>query len=691
MSFFSVDNIAIVLGGFIVLIFYLRYFNEQKYPLVLLDKSGERMFDAALEPAMPKVLTYRYRYNLSLFLFIVTVESIYIVLAYYLFDFLKIKSLWAGIASSNPTEVTSNGGLGYRAIVAALTLTGILPNLKFVDSVLEKIRIFYHEQAEIPGKGQEVYRILQGPIKKYSEQTVDDMLDDPFWNNVSTSPAGPRTRILDREDFTPYASSALHAKWAKLTYLLYCVETWSKQKMFRKHIGNPELGWDDIKTTHCVIKNQFVAQIANWNTLKTNNALNTNMDILLSRTCRLVGCLLFMADRSSTRLSKYLKQIGYCLTDPPVFPIPFQRLALAAITSGFGITLGALIAFVASMILPVGVIPGMEISTKKLAIWVIYGIPFLMAPTAFVLMMKHYLSPMENGWLLVTPRSTHYRRLRDRPWHIYLVVSLCAYPVTFLMLTFLNVGFDLLKMQDSPGQPLQKFAVWSIVGIVTAAFVAYRIDSRPDRFDSVFRSAAATFGGSMLQAGFTMGAAYFAFMHINNNGSLDFTTLKDVFRSRLFVYLVMHACMGAAIFVTSRFNIADLERRRGRRKRIKRSVTFVSGDEKVAGDLLNISKNGALIHLPYAPEAVNETALLTIEGRRQPIRVKVVSIFGNYLHLAFQKNANPDLGEDPPQTKNRKRLDDAPSRMATQASVCSAIRDKAANCSSHGSQGEIRG
>lgn len=298
-----IDTISIVLGAFIVLMFCLRYFNEPKYPLAFPDKEGNRMFDVALEPALPKLMTYRYRYNLFLWLFIATVEALYIVIAFYLPKFL-----------GEPGKAMVQ--MGYNAIVSALIITGFLPNLGFIKALLEKTRLFFHERANIPAKGQQVFRALRSPHIDYSVEIVSALLEHPEWNHIANELPEPPIRILNERDFTSEASTPIRAKWARLTYLLFMVDIWSKKAPCSSCIGSKELGWDSIKAVHNHTKPKILAEN------QRSEELNTNIDILLSRTYRLIACLLFMADRSCTKLNGYLGEMVTAQTIPQFSPSP---------------------------------------------------------------------------------------------------------------------------------------------------------------------------------------------------------------------------------------------------------------------------------------------------------------------------------------------------------------------------------
>ena len=133
-----------------------------------------------------------------------------------------------------------------------------------------------------------------------------------------------------------------------------------------------------------------------------------------------------------------------------------------------------------------------------------------------------------------------YRNLMGRPWPIYIAVSVGAYFISFLTLLVLNAGVNLLGVQLGENSPngIQIFAIWSLVGMITAAFVGYRLDSRRDWPETVVYRTLFTIGGIFLQGVTTSATIYFCFMHVVNRGSLDFRLLEQPAMAKLCVYLV---------------------------------------------------------------------------------------------------------------------------------------------------------
>ena len=283
--------------------------------------------------------------------------------------------------------------------------------------------------------------------------------------------------------------------------------------------------------------------------------------------------------------------------------------------------------------------PLVKISTTQIVQWAVYGVPFLMAPTFMVLMLKRQLSKCESAWPMVTPVNDIYRRFKDRPWHVYLFVSICGYLSALVTLVLLNAVFGMLSHQESSGgfDTLSRMAIWPFLGMVTAAFVAFRIDSRSNGNRSESLKALLTAAGCLLQAMATVVTIYFAFMHCNNGGNLSFTsqlTMAD--QTRLFIYLVMGVCIGMALFLTSRFSTADLDRREVPRKKVNKATVLVVGDIRINGVLKDYSESGAYIKVDHTPQGmdVNRIIQVIIEDG-QPITAKIINVIADDIRMQF--------------------------------------------------------
>lgn len=626
-----IEKISFFFGSFIVLLFCLRYFNEPKYPLVRMDMGNTDDPDIVLEPAFPKFMTKRYQYNLYLIVFVLVTETLYLLLSVYLPYFM-------GDTGKQVRE------FGYNALASALIITGVLPNLQFIKGFLEKTKIFLHSKAQIPSKGQDIYQILKNRKIQYSAEKIKQILNDSTWTQITSNIETPSKQFLYANDFSDENRMTTRGKWAKLTYLLFQIEKWSRKPPFKNCVGNCELRWNLILTSYETLKNKMYSYYSNHFNEFQRSELNTKVDTLMLRTYRLISCLLFIADKNSCELNDYMNELGYNPQDPPIFAIPFSQLAFAAISTGVGILTGAVLTFIISITLDITFLTpsGIGFTTGNLLLWICYGIPFLTFPVLFVLLVKRHLSFKENRWPLATPRDPVYTRLKDRPWLIYIAVSAGAFLVAFFTLIILNACFNLLQVQPNQSElsQIRIFLIWSLVGMITAAFVSYRIDSISDYSENkVYKTVFAVIG-SLFQAFTTSATIYFAYMHVANNGSLNFLLIDNPEKkARLCVYLIMGFFIGAALFLTSQFNTKQYERRTHRRKSENNEIDLVAGDQSMKGVLLNSSKGGGLVKSGVLNKNVGEKIKITTSDN-VTIDAEIVKFENENVRLRFEEGAN---------------------------------------------------
>lgn len=623
-----------IFGGFVVYIFCRGFFNEPRSMLATGVFSSEHRSDFQMAPVPPIMATYRYLYNLYSLLFLVVVETFYVLMAFNL-DFFLNKAF------------SDKRAMGYNAIVAALIILGVLPRFSFVEGLLEKIRAFFHDLAKIPSKGQEYYSLVKGPIEIYNVDMVCRVLEHRYWNHISLPSAEGSRQVLVERDFTSRPRSALFARWAQLTYLLCCVDIWSQEEPLQSILVKKDFSWDRIRSTHTLLMEKLVSPVA------AKEEVEADVDMLFSNACQLMVCLLLHADTSGSLLVHNLEKIGYRPNDKRVLAIDFRQLAVCAFSAGLGVLAGAAIALAMSLMASLliqksysqpdwfhqllQIMQSKEVNTTLIVTWSFCNIPFLMAPTLLVLLVKRYLSPIRKIWPLVTPYTDIYADLRERPWHIYFLISAAAYPASYLTLCALKRGVHLFHQEgviNTENAPVI-FAALSLVGVVTAFFVAFRIDSPMGRMQGRVVRSLKTLAGCLLQGAATIATFFFVIMHTMNHGSLRFWGMEHKEQSFLFVNLVIGLCSGAALFLTSRFNTDTYERREHARTPTRKRAVIYIGANRWDGEMRNVSQGGAHVHLVRPPSAIKGVVVLAIEGRPNPMPANVMRLSGHDLHLKF--------------------------------------------------------
>lgn len=584
----AADQIAFVFGAFVVLTFCIRYFNEPQYPLIETDKGNTDDIATDLQQVFPKYMTDRYHYNLYLALFVIATEILYLLLCIYFPSF--------------SADASKNGSFGYNALLSALIIAGFLPNLPFIKNLLESIKKYLHSKAEIPSKGQEIYQILKNRQIQYSKTKVSQIIKEPLWTQSTPMNGTISRKLVEESDFYDLEHSNIKGKWAKLTYFLFQITKWSEQGPFKKCVCDCELRWNSIKTSYEALKDTIYLHDTNSLNELQKSELNTKLDLILLRTYRLLSCLMFIADKNSCSINDNMEELGYNVKEPPIFALPFNQLALASISIGVGILLATLLTLLIPLAFKnidikfIGIIDE-YINTNNLLLWIFQGIPFLTAPVFFVLLVKRHLSFKENAWPLATPRNTIYKKIKDRPWGIYFLVSIGGYMASLLTLATLNALIQLYIKQSSHinFEKLGSLMIWSLIGAITAAFVAYRIDSRKNFSEKKFLKTLLTISGALFQALITAAAIYFVFMHRHNNGSFDFTGLIPENQAKLSVFLIMGFLIGAALFLNCQFSTQQYERRKHKRSYTEKEIKIKAGNQNLYGAILNISKEGCLV------------------------------------------------------------------------------------------------
>ncbi len=616
----SADQIAFVFGAFVVLIFCIRYFNEPQYPLIEIDKGNTDDIITDLQSVFPKYMTDRYHYNLYLVLFVIATEILYLLLCIY------FPSFSTDTANKPSADAVKNSSFGYNALLSALIIAGFLPNLPFIKSLLESIKKFLHTKAEIPSKGQEIYQILKNRQIQYSKNKIAQIIREPLWTHSNPTNESISKKLLEEGDFLDVERSDIKGKLAKLTYFLYQITKWSEKTPFKKCVCDCELKWNSIKTSYEAIKDTIYLYDTNSLNELQKSELNTKLDVLLLRTYRLLSCLLFIADKNSCSINDNMEELGYNVKEPPIFSIPFNQLALSSLSIGVGIFLAAFLTLIISVAFKymdifnymnikfIGMIDE-YINTGNLIRWMLQGIPFLTAPVLFVLLVKRHLSFKEDIWPLVTPRNDFYKRMRDRPWGTYFLVSVGAYIASFLTLATVNAVVKLFNEQSSyiNFEKLGSLMIWSLVGAITAAFVAYRIDSRKNFSENRLSKTLLTFSGAIFQALITSSSIYFVFMHRHNNGSFVFMTLSTENQAKLSVYLIMGFLIGAGLFLNCQFNTDQYERRKHKRSLTENEIKITAGNQSLKGSILNISKGGCLIKSSLLAKNVGDVISINIK------------------------------------------------------------------------------
>lgn len=534
-------NLVEILGFLIVLMFSVSYFNAPQYSFSDEVDSDQNDEDRILEPALPKHMTNRYQYNFYLFIFILFNELLFIILAKLLPQFL---------------DGANNKSTEYYTLVAALIISGFLPYLPFVKELLNKVKNFLHESAKIPLEGREVYQLLKSRKISYRDEIVDKILLDEEYMDAKDKNGKLFRKDLEKKDFDS-SSTAIEGKWAKISWITAHLKDWEKKKTFSGFMADNKLHWDSIKKSYRYRRKKIIEFKENNLSEIERAKLHMELDSLLLRTFRMISCLVFLADRCSCDRNEYIKSLGYDIDVQPIFVIRFRRVALFAINCLFGVLVGAVIAVLLSL-LAKSYFPALKeiaVNTTNILACCGYGVPFLTLPVIVVLLLKRHYSFGGEKWPMVDPKHP-YKKISERPFDIYLIVTLIAYITAILTLLSMMIFFkkDVTIENVFTHDRGSIILVWSIVSAVTAFFIAYRLDSLGKHESNKIKMWTLTILGGGFQGLVTMVVIMFAFAHTQNNHSFDFINLGPELLGRLIVYSLMGFSIGFLLFVSGHFN-----------------------------------------------------------------------------------------------------------------------------------------
>jgi hypothetical protein len=364
--------------------------------------------------------------------------------------------------------------------------------------------------------------------------------------------------------------------------------------------------------------------------------LHSRLDATLHRTYRLISCLLYLGGKTDAAVDGYLDQLGYASSERNDFPIPWKNLVFVIAVIAGSITVGGLVAW---GIYELDILPfKTKIKTGNIFRWVGYAVPFLTIPVLSVLLIKRYLSSHCEAWPVVT-ETRYYKKISDRPWHIYAIVAFVAFLVGGIVLFTISSAALMAKNEplSNPIEMLRQAFVWSGIVFVTAGFAAYRLDSAPNPERSKLGCYALQSVGFLFQGLATSMAVYISYMHTVGKGEFNPLKLPIAGQGKLAVYCLIAFLLGASLYAASGFGKLRQRRNIGRR-RIVRPVQVHSGETASTGSIINVSNGGALIESQDV--ILNEGELVGISAKAGMVaQGQVIKVQGSYFHLKFENES----------------------------------------------------
>ncbi len=616
------DNLVGIFGFLIVLIFSINYFNEPQYSF-LDDDAEQNDEDRVLEPALPRLMTNRYQYNLYLFIFILFTELLFVILANLLPQF-----LYTGKQKSHD----------YYTLISALIIIGCLPYVPIVKNLLKRTKNVLHEMAKIPNEGRGVYHLIKSGAISYNNIDIENILHDKSYEDAKDGKGTVIRNDIERSYFKAGATT-IEGKWAKISWLINCLNNWERNKVFSGIMSHNKLHWHSLKNSYITRRKKIMEYRSMALSDADRSKLHTELDTLLLRTYRMITCLIFLADRDSCDRYGYIKQLGYDIDVQPIFSIRFHQIAFFALNCFLGILAGSVFVVFISQVAGqyFSSLKGI-VTTETIFKCCMYGIPFLIIPVIAVLLLKRHYSFTGDRWPMVDPKRP-YLKTSDRPFDVYIFVTILAYFTAVITLLSIAIFFtkDLEIKNFLVNEKTMYFFVWSLVSAVTAFFIAYRLDSLGKHQGNKVKVWSFTLMGACFQGLITDIAIMFAFAYTYNNHSFNFGAMSPEYTGMFTMYMLMGFSIGFLLFISGHFNDMMRERRRYERSKINKKILFTIDDNvERQGELLDISRSGALIDAFFDCDPQRKDISLKIKEGASII-ARIVEKKKNMLYLQFMK------------------------------------------------------
>jgi len=543
-------NILVYLvGSFFVVIFALTFFNTHPGGFEPEDKGVKEILkiEPELQPALPKYVTERTRYHIYSWIFVGLTLTMYFFVS---FIFPYVVANYTGTKS---IALPTTGVI----VVGTLMFIGLSPKLPFIKDLLESYKQNLYKKAQIPDKGMAVFRhLMYGELDQKSErfrENLSVLLSDECTHNIKDSL---------NEDYFSFGKDTIERRWARLIYLVYCLENWSKEDPFKRHIDSGALCWLQIKSL-CVEK--ILPEMVKY---KTGNILTDDeKEQLRNRLYQtsikvywLVTLLLFMSNKGGEIPDIHLKKIGWIINPDSYFKFSMNQVVFTGTVVLFSIILGATIGGIFLYLANVnGLLAGAEnIDSKELFRWVVFGIPMFVLPLLSTLAIKRFLS-MHNIWEVYRPEKPKIV-FSQRPWDIYLPVAVAGYLVTLAVLMAIAAFVDL------PGDRTLKdaitpLAMYSLIAAMTSLYVSYLLDTPTPGWEKDYKFYLKNIFPAILQGCANVIIITFCVVYFSESKTFDLTALNDHEQSRLLVYSITAFLIGISMHMTSRIRTKHYDRR----------------------------------------------------------------------------------------------------------------------------------
>ncbi|MGD8591665.1 MAG: PilZ domain-containing protein [Gammaproteobacteria bacterium] len=627
---------AYTLSFFAVLLYACRYFNEPAYGLADENADISRGLIKQLDPALPVYMTDRSRYKFYCFVFIAITEIIFLLLTRVLSSLAP--TLFDGIQSTEALTPIIAASL----IVGVIQLNKVdkLNSIKWVKPFIDMFKINLHMTAKIPKKGQQVYSCLLSqdldPHSPVVKKIIEATLNNPLFLEKDETGQAYRPDLCE-SDFSNNRLS-IQSKWARLSYLIYCVEQWETEEKYNNSLQQSTLQWATIHHQYKELVPKIVEYKQGAFDEKQQTDLNEKIELLSLKTYRLISCLLFISCNNREQPCTVLRDLGFTIFPEKYISISLNAIAKVAGAIFLAILVGAFVAGCLSFFLGAkSWLPDEDIiNATKILKWVAYGVPMHLTPVIIILFAKKILSELDY-WPIARP-TNEAGESEETPWGIYLVVTFAGYlGATFMvivMVLLLGTGTMLTTAL------IHNIFIYSLDAVVTGLFLCYRLDMSmtKDKVNQIVN-----FGGAILQGSLTALVMMFSFAYVENRGAFAFSQLADEDKARLVSYIIIVFFIGISIFLSSRVKLhTEVVRKYKRVAATQHIKAFFNGEDQQI-KVVDVSLGGIALNGIAASINLGDVIKICFEDN-QFIEGNVVDIDkNNVVHVKFASELSPQV------------------------------------------------
>jgi len=513
----------------------------------------------------PRILSSKMRFRLFNILYVCALLILYsgLILVW------PSISGFLNIQNSNP--VLTN-------IMVAMVISGLLPYLPFIEKLMTGTKEFLHNQAQIPSKARNIYALLR-------DNAIRDDKLIPLSHTYD--------RVLFSQDFFDFKSSTSKLYFPRI-WLRYCYlfDELTKNEWRELIIDNVDLvafSLAQIRIQHTFLMKEVKEESNKENSDYSDIKIKIMKQLKLIYT--LITCSLIDKRKSFSDSKKIMEKMGFEVKQTSVEKFAkFNNVLIHTSILLFVIASSCFIFFMAKTNIPELFAPN---SFKEYGnpvhatlVWLIYS-AFMFGLALLIAYYGRYFLSRSEIWRKVT-FDKYYMNIRNRPWNIYLLLSLISYVVTTII--FRIIYFFI------PAQSLEmgiELYLWPLIPALTTLFVCYRFDSI--KFNPISGLKQEPIWKSSVVQGSVMLIASYFIMEMTN-----LVQQQVKFNQGDFI-LILSTNFLIGFFNSLSMGFLEIERRNNSRlclKKVREKISIVLPDKESKCIIRDISETGAKLYSP---------------------------------------------------------------------------------------------